>query len=410
MKKTNKPIEKTIILSGARFSALSANIKYQNKKDLMLIHLESGSTIAGVFTKSLTRSPSVMWSEKIIKNVGELSKGPFAILVNSGNANAFTGEQGHDAVKQTMGSLSGALGISLRRVLMASTGVIGERLPFQKIVDAIPGLIKGLSETQIQSCARAIMTTDTYPKVSCKKVKLEDETITIVGIAKGSGMIAPNMATMLSFIVTDAKITHELLQRSTTSSCENTFNSITVDSDMSTSDMVLVAATSKATMAAIERESDPRIKKFTHALESLMKDLALEIVRDGEGATKLVEYQILGAMSDSSAKKIAFSIANSPLVKTAIAGEDPNWGRIIMALGKSGEKLEQEKIVVYIGENVVARNGKVAEGYNEENTRLYMGKSYLIIKVELGLGAGKSTVWGCDFTKEYVTINADYRS
>ena len=410
MKESKKLNEDPIKLLGATFSALCAEIKYKDRTDLMLIHLDVGSTLAGVFTKSSTQSASVMWSRRIIENCRSRDDEPYAILVNSGNANAFTGQKGHDSVGYIMGSLSGALGISLKSVLMASTGVIGEYLPDKKIIAVIPKLIEGLSLKKIEACSRAIMTTDTYPKLCYKKIKLKDDIVTIVGIAKGSGMIAPNMATMLAFIMTDAKISQEILQKLTTSSCENTFNSITVDSDTSTSDMVLVAATSKVNMSTIEKDSDHRIKKFSNALEGVMKDLALEIVRDGEGASKLVEYQVVGAMSDSSARKIAFSIANSPLVKTAIAGEDPNWGRIVMAIGKSGERIEQEKIVIHIGENVVTQHGQVAVNYDEENTKRYMRKTDLNIKVDMGLGNGESRVWGCDFTKEYIEINADYRS
>ena len=410
MKKSKKINEGPIELSGVRFSALCAGIKYKDKPDLALIHLDSGTVLAGVFTKSYTRSASVIWSQGVINDCHGRYDEPYAILVNSGNANAFTGKEGHEAVKSVMNALSKALGLSLKSVLMASTGVIGEHLPYERIVSVMPELIGGLSRTKMEACSRAIMTTDTYPKIGSRTIKLGDKAITILGIAKGSGMIAPNMATMLSFIFTDAKISQELLQKLTSRSCENTFNSITVDSDTSTSDMVLVAATSKVKMAAIEKASDPRIKEFACALEDLMRDLAIEIVIDGEGASKLVEYQVFGAMSNASAKKIAFSIANSPLVKTAIAGEDPNWGRIVMAIGKSGERIEQDKIIINIGENVVTQQGRVAKEYSEERTKQYMKSDYLIIRVDLGLGMGQSKVWGCDFTKEYIEINADYRS
>ena len=410
MKEYSKLTEDPIVLSGAKFSALCADIKYKDRLDLMLIYLDSGSILAGVFTKSLTRSASVIWSEKIVRNSHKYVCEPYAILVNSGNANAFTGQKGHAAVKHVMKALSQSLGITLKRVLMASTGVIGEDLPYKKIIAVVPELVGGLSRKNIDACSRAIMTTDTYPKVCCKKIKLGDKIVTIAGIAKGSGMIAPNMGTMLSFIMTDAKISQEMLQIVTKKSCENTFNSITVDSDTSTSDMVLVAATSKVKMTVIEDYSDLRIKKFGNALESLMQDLALEIVRDGEGASKLVEYQVVGAMNDMSAKTIAFAIANSPLVKTAIAGEDPNWGRLVMAIGKSGERIEQEKIVIHIGKNMVTQYGRVAEDYDENKTKKYMRKNDLTIRVDLGLGTGKARVWGCDFTKEYIAINADYRS
>ncbi|MFL2790688.1 MAG: bifunctional glutamate N-acetyltransferase/amino-acid acetyltransferase ArgJ [Paracoccaceae bacterium] len=410
MKKSNVLSENPLRISGAKFSAIGANIKYKNRQDLILIYLEPGSTLTGVFTKSYTRSAPVIWSEKIILNSSKRDDEAYAILVNSGNANAFTGEKGHQAVKHVMKALSGALSISLASVLMASTGVIGEFLPYKKIVNSLPKLIDGLSINKIEDCSRAIMTTDTYPKYCSKKISLDNQVITIVGIAKGSGMIAPNMGTMLSFIITDAKVSQKILRQITRETNDTTFNSISVDSDTSTSDTVLVAATSKVNMSTIEKESDPRIKTFTVALESLMKDLALEIVRDGEGASKLVEYEVIGAVSNKSAKTVAFSIANSPLVKTAIAGEDPNWGRIIMAIGKSGEKIQQETIVIYIGENLIVENGKVANDYNEENTQKYMRSNEIYFKVDLGLGIGQAKVWGCDFTKEYISINADYRS
>ena len=410
MKKSNVLNENPLRISGAKFSAISANIKYKNRQDLILIYLEPGSTLTGVFTKSYTRSAPVIWSEKIILNSSKRDDEAYAILVNSGNANAFTGEKGHQAVKHVMKALSGALSLSLTSVLMASTGVIGEFLPYKKIVNSLPKLIDGLSINKIEDCSRAIMTTDTYPKYCSKKISLDNQVITIVGIAKGSGMIAPNMGTMLSFIITDAKVSQKILSQITRETNDTTFNSISVDSDTSTSDTVLVAATSKVNMSTIEKESDPRIKTFTVALESLMKDLALEIVRDGEGASKLVEYEVIGAVSNKSAKTVAFSIANSPLVKTAIAGEDPNWGRIIMAIGKSGEKIQQETIVIYIGENLIVENGKVANDYDEENTQKYMRSNEIYFKVDLGLGIGQAKVWGCDFTKEYISINADYRS
>ena len=410
MKKSNVLNENPLRISGAKFSAISANIKYKNRQDLILIYLEPGSTLTGVFTKSYTRSAPVIWSEKIILNSSKRDDEAYAILVNSGNANAFTGERGHQAVKHVMKALSGALSLSLTSVLMASTGVIGEFLPYKKIVNSLPKLIDGLSINKIEDCSRAIMTTDTYPKYCSKKISLDNQVITIVGIAKGSGMIAPNMGTMLSFIITDAKVSQKILRQITRETNDTTFNSISVDSDTSTSDTVLVAATSKVNMSTIEKESDPRIKTFTVALESLMKDLALEIVRDGEGASKLVEYEVIGAVSNKSAKTVAFSIANSPLVKTAIAGEDPNWGRIIMAIGKSGEKIQQETIVIYIGENLIVENGKVANDYNEENTQKYMRSNEIYFKVDLGMGIGQAKVWGCDFTKEYISINADYRS
>ena len=397
-------------IKGARFAAVSANIKYVNRLDLMVIYLETGSIITGVFTSSKTKAPSVLWSKKVTKKAFKDDKNPLAILVNSGNANAFTGKNGKKAIKKIVTKISTFLNISKKRVLMASTGVIGEFLPYKKIIEKIPELIKNLSENQIVNCANAIMTTDTYPKIRYKKFKLENKFVSVAGIAKGSGMIAPNMATMLAFIITDVKISYDILKKLTASLCDKTFNSITVDSDTSTSDMVLISATSKVEMKPIEKLSDNRILKFAKMLELIMKELALDIVKDGEGAKKLVEYQIVGATNDKSAKNIAFSIANSPLVKTAVAGEDPNWGRIIMAIGKSGEKIDQEKIKIYFGQYLITKNGKVYSEYDEEKTKNYMKKTELLVKVDLGIGKGSSTIWGCDLTKEYIDINADYRS
>ena len=293
---------------------------------------------------------------------------------------------------------------------MASTGVIGELLPYKKITEKIPELIKNLSEDQIFDCAKAIMTTDTYPKLRLKKFKLDNKIVSVLGIAKGSGMIAPNMATMLSFIITDIKISYSVLQKLTSDLSEKTFNSITVDSDQSTSDMVLVSATSQVDMKPILKFSDRRVRRFSKVLELIMKELALDIIKDGEGAKKIIEYQILGALDDKSAKIIALSIANSPLVKTAIAGEDPNWGRVIMAIGKSGQQIYQEKIKIYFGRYLLTKNVKVYQKYDEKKTKDYMKNSNLLIKIDLGIGKGRSKVWGCDLTKEYIEINADYRS
>lgn len=403
-------MEKKIKIKGASFSAVCANIKYINRLDLILIYLDTGSIVAGAFTSSQTKAPSVIWSKKVTKIAFNNVKSPIAILVNSGNANAFTGKEGIKAIDNIVTEISNHLRIGKKRVLMASTGVIGEFLPYKKITKKIPELIKKLSETQIIECAKAIMTTDTYPKLKFKKFKLENKIISIVGIAKGSGMIAPNMATMLAFIVTDLKISYNILQKITLDICDKTFNSITVDGDTSTSDMVLVSSTAKVDMEPIEGLSDKRIIKFSKNLEFIMKELAIDIVRDGEGSKKIIQYQIIGANNDKSAKTIALSIANSSLVKTAIAGEDPNWGRVIMAIGKSGQKIDQEKIKIYFGRFLITKNGRVFEKYNEKKAKNYMKNKELFIKVDLGLGKGSSTIWGCDLTKRYVEINADYRS
>ncbi len=410
MKKIDFSDTNKIKIKGASFSSLCASIKYKDRPDLALIFLEAGSIVTGVFTNSRTKAPSVVWSKKVVKYLFKNDKDPIVIIINSGNANAFTGKEGFKTIEKIASKISENVKISKKRILMASTGVIGEPLPYKKITDKIPSLIQNLSENQVIGCAKAIMTTDTYPKFKFKKFKLEQNLISIVGIAKGSGMIAPNMATMLSFIITDVKISYAILKKITSELSEKTFNSITVDSDTSTSDMVLVSTTSSVNMKPIEKFSDKRLKKFSESLELVMKELALEIVKDGEGAKKLIEYQIVNALDYRSAKNIALSIANSPLVKTAIAGEDPNWGRIVMAIGKSGENLYQEKIKIYFGQYLITNNGKVHKKYNEKKVKDYMKKSNLLVKVDLGIGTGRAKVWGCDFTKEYIKINADYRS
>ena len=410
MKKIDFSNNQKFTIKGAKFSSLCANIKYKDRLDLTLIFLEAGSIVTGVFTNSKTKAPSVIWSKKVVKSASKNEEKPIAIVINSGNANAFTGKEGTQAIEKVVSEIAENLKISKKRILMASTGVIGELLPYKKIIDKIPSLIQNLTENQVIDSAKAIMTTDTYPKLRFKKFKLDKNFISILGIAKGSGMIAPNMATMLSFIITDIKISYDILQKITSNLSDKTFNSITVDSDTSTSDMVLVSTTSSTNMKPIKKFSDNRIKQFSKNLELVMKELALEIVRDGEGSNKLIEYQIVGALNDKSAKNIALSIANSPLVKTAIAGEDPNWGRIIMAIGKSGENIIQKKIKIYFGKYLITNNGKVHKKYDEKKAKDYMKNTNLFVKVDLGIGKGIAKVWGCDFTKEYIEINADYRS
>ena len=410
MKKIDFSNNKKFMIRGARFSSLCANIKYKDRLDLTLILLEAGSIVTGVFTNSKTKAPSVIWSKKVVKSASKNEEEPIAIVINSGNANAFTGKEGTQAIEKVVSEIAENLKISKKRILMASTGVIGEPLPYKKIIDKIPSLTQNLTENQVVDCAKAIMTTDTYPKLRFKKFKLDKNFISILGIAKGSGMIAPNMATMLSFIITDIKISYAILQKITSNLSDKTFNSITVDSDTSTSDMVLVSTTSSANMKPIKKFSDNRIKQFSKTLELVMKELAIEIVKDGEGSNKLIEYQIIGALNDKSAKNIALSIANSPLVKTAIAGEDPNWGRVIMAIGKSGEKVSPEKIEIKFGDLKVAEKGKISEEYNEEKLKEYMQWDSLTVEVNLRLGQGSFECYTCDLTDDYVKINADYRN
>ena len=393
-------------IAGVEFAAVEAGIKYKNRTDVMLVRLAPGTVIAGAFTKSATRSGCVRDCQTKLAGKPDTSVGA-AIVVNSGNSNAFTGKVGDDAVAAVTGGVAAALGIPATRVFSSSTGVIGEPLPHARITDRIPDLVAGLSGDAISMAANAIMTTDTFPKGAMAEVAGEGGTIRIAGIAKGSGMIAPDMATMLVYIFTDAKISAATLQKMVSRNVGATFNSITVDSDTSTSDTLLVAATGQGPAAEVKGAV---AKSFEKALAGVMQDLALQVVRDGEGATKLVEVRVTGAASDDDAAKVAFAIANSPLVKTAIAGEDPNWGRIVMAVGKSGAQAERDRLTIRLGGIVLARNGWRDPAYTEEAGAAYMKQAELVIAVDLGLGKSSRTVWTCDLTHAYIEINADYRS
>ncbi len=394
------------VIAGAEFAAIGAGIKYRDRKDVMLVRLAPGTTLAGAFTRSSTRSACVRDGQAKLAAKAPAGVGA-AILVNSDNSNAFTGKLGDDAVAAVTGGVAEVLGVPAGRVFSSSTGVIGEPLPHGKITAVIPALASALSETGIRMAAEAIMTTDTFPKGAAATVQGDGGLIQIAGIAKGSGMIAPDMATMLVYIFTDAKISQANLQKMIDRNVGATFNSITVDSDTSTSDTLLVAATGQSAAAEVKGTV---AKAFEAALAGVMHDLALQVVRDGEGATKLIEVRVTGAASDEDAAKVAFSIANSPLVKTAVAGEDPNWGRIVMAVGKSGAAAERDKLTIRFGDIVVAEKGWRADSYTEEAGADYMKQSELRIAVDLGLGKAKRTVWTCDLTNRYVEINADYRS
>ena len=407
-KKPNERTLKLLPVSGIEFSAVKAKIRYKDRYDLMLALIRPEASVAGVFTKSLTSSAPVRWCQKIL-NKATIQK-PIAILVNSGNANAFTGEKGEKSVRNILNCLALHLKTDTRNIFLASTGVIGELLDEKKIINKIPDLVKKLSCSSIKNSARAIMTTDTFPKGISKELTVSGQKIVITGIAKGSGMIAPDMATMLGFIFTNMSIASEVLQELTSEITERTFNAITIDSDTSTSDTVLVIASGKSSMPKIKTIGDPRALVFKEALEGVMQHLAHEIVHDGEGASKFVEYKINGAENDLAAKKIGFSIANSPLVKTALVGEDPNWGRIVMAIGKSGQKVDRDKLSIYFGETLVAEKGSQAKDYDEVTTKKYMKNTNLVIRVDLEIGDGSFTVWGCDLTNEYISINANYRS
>lgn len=389
------------VIGGVRFAAVAAGVRYRGRTDLMLAELAEGTTVAGVFTRSATRSAPVLDCQA--KNDGS-AKGGAAILVNSGNSNAFTGKAGREAVARICEAAAEGLGIPAHRVFSSSTGVIGEPLPWERITARIADLRAGLRPEGMEDAARAIMTTDTFPKGSATEVRVGQRTVRIAGIAKGSGMIAPDMGTMLVYIFTDAAIAHDPLQELVSEITERTFNCITVDSDTSTSDTLLVAATGAA---GVDVTGDAG---FAAGLERVMLDLALQVVRDGEGATKFVTVEVEGAATDADARKVGLAIANSPLVKTAIAGEDANWGRIVMAVGKSGATADRDRLSIRFGDIWVAREGWRAPDYSEEAASACMKQQEIVIGVDLGLGRGKARVWTCDLTHRYIDINADYRS
>jgi glutamate N-acetyltransferase / amino-acid N-acetyltransferase len=398
------------VIDGVTFSAAAAGVKYSDRTDVMLASIAAGSSIAGVFTKSSTRSAPVLdCQQKLAELAGKSPKGGFAILVNSGNANAFTGAVGVQAVEATTSAVADTLNIPEGNVFTASTGVIGEPLPTDRITAVLAELKSGLAVGKAEAAANAIMTTDTFAKGASAVAEINGQTVRIMGFAKGSGMIAPDMATMLVFIFTDAKIGQGALQNLVSRLNRTTFNAITVDSDTSTSDSLLVAATGRSGVK-IGGPASKSGKAFGAALGGLMRDLSHQVVRDGEGATKFLEVEVQGASTNPAAKKVALAIANSPLVKTAVAGEDPNWGRVVMAAGKSGAKADRDRISIWFGDILVAENGWVCPDYTEDEGATYMKQQDLKITVDLGIGKGRATVWTCDFTKQYITINADYRS
>nr|WP_321249942.1 bifunctional glutamate N-acetyltransferase/amino-acid acetyltransferase ArgJ [uncultured Ruegeria sp.] len=388
-------------IDGVRFATVEAGVRYQGRTDVMLAVLDPGTSVAGVFTRSATRAAPVLDCQD---KIGGSSEGPAAIVVNSGNANAFTGHYGQTSVAEVTQAVSKATGVQVERVFTSSTGVIGEPLPHERIVAQLETLKAGLSRHAIEDAARAIMTTDTFPKGASAQVQIDGKTVSIAGIAKGSGMIAPDMATMLVYIFTDARVEQSALQAMLGGQTDRTFNCITVDSDTSTSDSLLLCATGASGVDATGNAA------FAEALEGVMLDLAQQVVRDGEGATKFVEIRVTGAASDADAKVHGLAIANSPLIKTAISGEDPNWGRVVMAIGKSGAAADRDLLSISFGDILVAEKGWVSPDYREEDAAAYMKGQDLVIAVDLGLGEGKSTVWTCDLTHGYIEINADYRS
>ena len=389
------------VIDGVTFATASAGVKYQGRTDVMLARLIPGSVIAGVFTRSTTRAAPVLDCQA---KIGGASDGGAAILVNSGNANAFTGKGGVASVEAITAAVAQTCGIQQTRVFTSSTGVIGEPLPHDRITDVLSTLANAGDAGGIAAAAKAIMTTDTFPKGASASVNIGGKTVQIAGIAKGSGMIAPDMATMLVYIFTDAVIAQDALQGIVSKHADSTFNCITVDSDTSTSDSLIMAATGASGIDATGNDA------FADAVHGLMLNLAHQVVRDGEGATKFVEIAITGAASDADAKVHAMAIANSPLIKTAVAGEDPNWGRVVMAIGKSGAAADRDLLSIRFGDVEVAKDGWRSPSYSEEAATAHMKGENIAIGVDLGLGNGAATVWTCDLTHGYIEINADYRS
>lgn len=394
-------------IKGIKLATVESNIKYKNRDDVLLVKFDEEAEVAGVFTSASFKAAPVILCQKNLKKGKALG-----LIVNSGNANAFTGKAGDQALDQVILAVSKSLNCSKNSIFMSSTGVIGEVLPHQKITAKIPELVQKLNATEASwiNAAKAIMTTDLQPKYLSKTAKIGDKEIQINAFAKGSGMIAPNMATMLAYIFTDANIKSDILQKILSDITSRTFNAITVDSDQSTNDTVLAFATKSAGNEEITDFNSKKLHDFKEKLEEIALELAQKIVIDGEGATKLIEIKINGAKSEKLAKKIAFLIANSPLVKTAIAGADPNWGRLVMAIGKSEEKLNSKELNIKIGEFEIVKNGEISSEYLEKNVHQYLKNNEIKITIEIGKGSGSFTVWTCDLNEEYIKINKDYRS
>jgi glutamate N-acetyltransferase / amino-acid N-acetyltransferase len=399
------PLPEVPPIAGVTLGVIEAGIRYKGRADLTMMTFPAGTTVAGVFTRNKCPGAPVDWCRAALK--GGRAR---ALVVNAGNANVFTGRAGREATKATADATAKLLGCKPGEVFLASTGVIGETLPHEKLTAALPALFDDLKPDRWAEAARGIMTTDTFPKASVRTAKISDATVTIAGIAKGSGMIAPDMATMLSFLATDAKIPAKALQALLSKGAARSFNCVTVDSDTSTSDSVILFATGSVKHARVPAEGGALLKDFARALNEVLMDLALMVARDGEGAQKLVEIEVTGAVSAKSAHRIAMSIANSPLVKTAIAGEDANWGRIVMAVGKAGEPADRDKLSVAVGGVWMARDGGVIPGYDETPVVAHMKGREVKITVDIGLGKGKATAWTCDLTHGYIDINGSYRS
>ncbi len=396
-------------IDGVKVAAAQCNVRYVNKTDVMLAVMAAGTTAAGVFTQSKTAAAPVDWCRAMLDGGAYQDDSVKALIVNSGNANAFTGRAGIEAVEIMAAATADTADCRKEDVFIAQTGVIGEPIEVGKITAGLPGLKDNLG-SDWENAAQAIMTTDTYPKGASATADIGGTKVTINGIAKGSGMIAPDMATMLAFVFTDAALPRDILQSLLAASADQSFNAITVDSDTSTSDTVLAFATGRAKHGDISSIEDGALDDFRQKFDAVMLDLAQQIVRDGEGASKFVTIEVSGAEDDKAAKKIALTIANSPLVKTAIAGEDANWGRVVMAVGKSGEKADRDKLTIAMGGVTIAELGQIAEGYDEAPVAQHMKGQNIDIAVDVGIGSGRATVWTCDLTHDYISINADYRT
>lgn len=400
------PLPEMPALAGAECGSIAAGIRYKAREDMTVFRFAPGTTVAGVFTMNKCPGAPVDWCRAALK--GGRAR---ALVVNAGNSNVFTGKAGRETCERTAAEAAALVGCKPREVFIASTGVIGERLPTDVLLAALPRVMDGLSDAGWAAAAAAIMTTDTFPKASTRTARIGATTVTLNGVAKGSGMIAPDMATMLSFIATDAKIPAPILQKLLSRENAKTFNCVTVDSDTSTSDTVLLFATGQAKHPRVTADSPPALlKDFARALHEVLHDLALMVARDGEGAQKLVTINVTGAVSAKSAHRIGMAIANSPLVKTAIAGEDANWGRIVMAVGKAGEPADRDLLGVAVGGTWMAREGGVVPDYDETPVVAHMKGREVEITVDIGLGRGKATVWTCDLTHAYIDINGSYRS
>ena len=400
-----KEIKALDSVGGVELSAIAAGVKYKGRDDLMLVSFPDGAAAAGVLTQSTTASAPVHWCRNVLRH--GIAKG---LLVNSGNANAFTGETGAQHVKMSCETVAHHLDAQPTEIFIASTGVIGELLPIEKIIDNIKPLVLAQSKSNWLASAKAIMTTDTFAKTATETTSIGEQVVKINGFAKGSGMIEPNMATMLAFVFTDAEIPSGMLQELLNEANEETFNAITVDSDTSTSDTCLLFATGSAKNTIPQSVEDTLLDDFRHSLSDLMRDLATQVIKDGEGASKFIQVRVAGAQSKKDARLVAKTIANSPLVKTAIAGEDANWGRVVMAVGKSGILVDPHRLAVSFGGVQITQGGEVADNYDESQTTQHLKGSNIQLDVNLGMGEHESIVWTCDLTHDYISINADYRS